>query len=54
MAKEVWGKMKLLYAGTVIVDVMAGIQRLGTGKKQTDVTIQHPEQSIFLMVTCFK
>lgn len=54
MDKEVCGKMKLLHSGIITVDVMAGIQRLGTDKKQTAVTILHPEQRGFLMVECFR
>lgn len=54
MDKEVWGKTKLLHAGIITVDVMAGIQRLGTDEKQTAVTIPHPEQRSFLMVACFR
>lgn len=46
--------MKLLHAEIITVDVMAGIQRLGTDKKQTAVTIPHPEQRGFLTVACFR
>lgn len=44
--------MKLLHAGILTVDVTARMQRLGTDKKQTAVTIPHPEQRGFLTVAC--